>query len=133
MQPCSLKIVSVIDGAEKVFSREGEMELEAFSAILCYKEDGGRVCLRIKNGNVFVERTGDYELRLALREGETTEGLVGLSGMEGRVQVVARKIGFSIGKNSLLLSMKYALRFDCGMQETSLRLIARSGRNPEES
>ena len=106
MKPCFLKIVTVVDGEESIFSQEAEMELFSESAKLRYFENGGKVSLHISNGQVTVAREGDYILRL--------------------------KIGFAIKKNSLLMSMKYTLLFDSGKQEMHLKLVARSKQISEE-
>ena len=126
MQPCFLKIVTVIDGEESIFSKEAEMELFPQSAKLRYFENGGRVSLCISDGQVAVEREGDYILRLLLKEGGRNRGIIGLPGAEGEVETITHKIGFAIKKNSLLMSMKYTLLFDSGKQEMHLRLVARS-------
>ena len=41
MKPCFLKIVTVVDGEESIFSQEAEMELFSESAKLRYFENGG--------------------------------------------------------------------------------------------
>lgn len=60
MKPCFLKIVTVVDGEESIFSQEAEMELFSESAKLRYFENGGKVSLHISNGQVTVAREGDY-------------------------------------------------------------------------
>ena len=95
MKPCFLKIVTVVDGEESIFSQEAEMELFSESAKLRYFENGGKVSLHISNGQVTVAREGDYILRLLLKEGKKNRGIIGVSGSEGEVETVTHKIGFA--------------------------------------
>ncbi len=132
MQPCLLTIVTSTDGEERVFSQGAEMELAPLSAVLCYNQEGGSVRLCLENGMVTVERTGAYVLRLCLAEGKTTRGVLGLPGMEGEVETTTGYVGYTIRERSLLLSIKYTLRFDSGSQEMKIRLAARSKGNSEE-
>ena len=132
MQPCFLRSVTSADGEESVFSQYAEMELTPLSAVLRYTQGDGRVFLRVSREGVLVEREGDYALKLYLSEGQTTAGVLGLSGTEGKVETSAHRIGFSIGENSLLLSMKYTLRFDSGKQEMNVRLVAQGKKFSEE-
>ena len=88
MKPCFLKIVTVVDGEESIFSQEAEMELFSESAKLRYFENGGKVSLHISNGQVTVAREGDYILRLLLKEGKKNRGIIGVSGSEGEVETV---------------------------------------------
>ena len=132
MEPCFLKIVTSTDGVESVFSQDAEMELTPLSAVLWYEEKDGRVCLRLKDGRVSIEREGDYILRLLLAEGKRLPGKKGLPGAEGEIETDAHRIGYTLRENSLLLSMKYTLRFSSGKQEMKLTLTARGKRNSEE-
>lgn len=108
------------------------MELTPLSAVLCYEEKDGRVCLRLENGRVSIEREGDYILCLRLAEGKRLSGKIGLPGAEGAVEADAHRIAYTLKKDSLLLSMKYTLRFSVGKQEMKLILTARGKRNSEE-
>ena len=98
MKPCFLKIVTVVDGEESIFSQEAEMELFSESAKLRYFENGGKVSLHISNGQVTVAREGDYILQLLLKEGKKNRGIIGISGSEGEVETVTHKIEFAIKK-----------------------------------
>ena len=115
MEPCFLKIVTSTDGVESVFSQDAEMELTPLSAVLWYEE-----------------KEGDYILRLLLAEGKRLPGKIGLPGAEGEIETDAHRIGYTLRESSLLLSMKYTLRFSSGKQEMKLTLTARGKRNSEE-
>lgn len=132
MQPCFLRIVTLTDGMESVFSQEANIELAPSYAKLWYEEKSGRVCLCLENGRVFIERKGDYALCLWLAEGERLSGKIGLLGAEGNVETDTHRIAYTLKKDSLLLSMKYTLRFSVGKQEMNLTLIARVKSNSEE-
>lgn len=125
MLPCNLTIVTSADGKESTFSQNAKMELSPLSAILCYNQSDACVCIRLEKGQVFIERRGDYTLRLTLAEGETRPGAIGLSDAEGKIMVTTHRIGYTIKERSFLLSMKYTLHFDGGSQEMKIRLVAR--------
>lgn len=88
--------------------------------------------MSIASDGVRVEREGDYLLRLGFAEGKVCPGVLSLGGAEGRVETHTHRLGYSVGENSVLLSMKYTLCFDSGKQEMNLRLYAQGINNPEE-
>ena len=132
LRSCFLQIVTSADGEESNFSTEAEMELLPRSAVLRYRHGEGDVVLRIEERAVALERGGDYLLRLNFSEGEALPGVIGLAGAEGSVETKTHRLGCSVGKDSVLLSMRYTLRFDRGDQEMKLRLFARGKNHPEE-
>lgn len=131
-RPCFLQIVTSADGEESSFSAKGEMALTSLSAILRCPQGEGVVSLSIASDGVRVEREGDYLLRLGFAEGKVYPGVLSLGGAEGRVETHTHRLGYSVGENSVLLSMKYTLCFDSGKQEMNLRLYAQGINNPEE-
>ena len=46
-------------------------------------------------------------------------------GSEGDVEVFAHKVAYSIGRDSLLLSLQYDLLFGSEKQEMKLRILSR--------
>ena len=131
MKKCFLTIASAVDGKENTFSYEAELEISASSAVLRYGEEGGETELRFEKGEAQIERTGDYGLSLRLKEGERTRGTLSVAGADGNIEVQAARVGYSIGKNSLLAFLKYSMLFENEIQEMSLRLKA-SCDNSEE-
>ena len=131
-RPCHLRIVTSADGEESVFSADAEMELCPQSALLRYRQDGGRVILRIGREEILLERTGDYTLSLRFAAGECSPGVLGIAGSEGKVETFTHRAGMRIGENSVLLSLHYTLRLEGGDREIKLRLTARVKGDPEE-
>lgn len=131
MRKCRLRIATTTDGEERIFTQRAEMELKPLSAIIRYTQDGGRVELKIENGEVTTERVGDYRLKLRFLEGERTLGMLGISESDGALEVVTHKLSYKLNENSLLLSIKYALLLDVGEQEVSL-IVTATGENHSE-
>lgn len=131
MRKCRLRIATTTDGEERIFTQRAEMELKPLSAIIRYTQDGGRVELKIENGEVTTERVGDYRLKLRFLEGERTLGMLGISESDGALEVVTHKLSYKLNENSLLLSIKYALLLDGGEQEVSL-IVTATGENHSE-
>ena len=131
MKTCVLTIVSTVDGKENTFSYSAEIEfLEGF-VCLRYEEEGGETQLRLREGEASIVRKGAYGLSLILKEGERGKGLLTVAGSTGEIEVLANRIGYSIGKNSLLAIVKYSMFFEKEIQEMSLRIKA-SYDNSEE-
>lgn len=131
MRKCRLRIATTTDGEERIFTQRAEMELKPLSAIIRYTQDGGRVELKIENGEVTTECVGDYRLKLRFLEGERTLGTLGISESNGALEVVTHKLSYKLNENSLLLSIKYALLLDGGEQEVSL-IVTATGENHSE-
>ena len=125
MEQCTLSITTVVDGEERTVSRKGEWTISPLSAKLIYKEEDGTVTLKIDGDGVEIQRTGGYSFRLYLKQDKTLPSYIGIGGEEGEIQTYAEKISYSIGKDSLLLSLRYALLIGGERQEMKLRLLAR--------
>lgn len=124
MKKCFLTIVSAVDGKENTFSYEAELKLSASSAVLRYGEEGGETELCFEKGEARIERKGDYGLSLCLKEGKRTAGTLSVAGSDGKIEVQAARVGYFIGKNSLLAFLKYSMLFENEIQEMSLRIKA---------
>ena len=127
MQVGRLSIVTQVnDEAEKSAIFEADMKLESDSAFLRYYDGGSLVGLWLKNNELTIERRGDYNLFLRLKENEILESSLGFGSSSGRIFAETHALDYSITKTSLLLSVKYALCFDGGeKQEMKIRLIAK--------
>ena len=127
MQPCRITIATTADGQKSEISREGFCLVLDGGAKLRYQDGGALVALRLENGEVFIQRTGDYTLRLHLKENEITSGTLGIHGAEGAVQVKTEKIAYSITHGvSLLLSLQYSLIIGAETQKMKLRIFAKT-------
>ena len=81
--------------------------------------------LKVEKNSAWIEREGDYTLFLPLKQGELRKGRLGIMGSEGDVEVFAHKVAYSIGRDSLLLSLQYDLLFGAEKQEMKLRILSR--------
>lgn len=126
MQPCHLSITTATEGTERSVSYEGEAEFSALSATVRYQEESALVHICVEKGAVTIERKGDYTLALRLKESCTCEGSIGIGGANGEMYTHTHKLSYSIGKNSLLLSVRYDLLTEGEPQKIKLRLYAKT-------
>lgn len=101
------------------------MELALSGAELFYREENALVAVKLHDSMAEIIREGDYTLRLFLEEGKQTLGTIGIGGAEGEIQTFARRIAYSVSKDSLLLSLHYDLMISGETQEMKLRLLSR--------
>ena len=118
-------ITTSADGRENTIVRDGEMELSLQSAFLSYREENAIVMIKFQGDYAEIERQGDYTLRLNLKRNEITKGSIGLGGSEGEIQVITRKLSYSVTKDALLASLHYDLLFGAEIQSMKLRLLSR--------
>ena len=90
--------------------------------MVCYQEENAEITLVFEKEQVKLERCGDYELSLLLKQGEISDGKIGFGGSLGDIRVKANKVSYSIGKDSLLASLHYDLIFAKEKQEMKLRV-----------
>ncbi len=126
MQACRLTITTVADGNESTISRKGEFDLSLEKITVCYREENALVRITLQGEKAEMERRGDYDLSLRLHRGEKTEGCIGMGGSEGAISLYAHKVAYSVGKDSLLLSLHYDLLISGEKQEMKLRLYAKA-------
>jgi uncharacterized beta-barrel protein YwiB (DUF1934 family) len=128
VQKARVSIVTQINGeAEQSASFDAELELGITSARLRYVDGASLVNLSLADDEVTIERKGDYTFLLRLKEGERLSSFLGFGDALGEIFTQTHTINYSITKNSLLLSVKYALCFDGGeKQEMKIRLLAKS-------
>ena len=125
MKECMLSITTAVDGEERTVSKKGEWTLSPTTATILYREEDGEVRLEVNGTRVSIERTGGYSFRLYLEEGQVLKSYIGIGGEEGDIQTETEKISYSIGKDSILLFLKYALLIGGDRQEMKLRLLAK--------
>lgn len=125
MKACRLTIATTVDDTQTEISRDGCFSVAPLFAELRYNETNAVVSLVLENGVVQVQRTGDYSLRLTLKEGETHVGTLGINGSEGVLQVKTERVAYSTTATSLLLSLHYRLLMGDETQEMKLRIFAR--------
>lgn len=127
MKKAKLTINTQVDEQEDMTATfSADMQLSVNSALLSYVDGGAKVTLSLQNGAVNIRREGDYTLNLHLVEGEELPASLGILGNEGRIRTQTKAIHYSITRESLLLSIKYAILFSKEeRQEMKIRLIAR--------
>ena len=126
MQQCKITLTTSADGEESQITRTGSVLLTVSKAIVCYREENAEITLTFENGGARIERRGDYELSLFLEEGKACDGMLGLGGALGTIRTDARKISYSIGKDSLLAILHYDFIFGAERQEMKLRLYVKT-------
>ncbi len=132
MKACRLTITTMADGVENSIVRTGKMRLALSEAELFYREENALVAIKLHDSMAEIVREGDYTLRLFLKEGKQTLGLIGIGGVEGEIQTFARRIAYSASKDALLLSLHYDLVISGERQEMKLRLLSRFEENGYE-
>lgn len=122
---CLVRILSEADGKKSLFSSEGfYSESEHGGEITCRPGGSPMVVGWIKE-EVFIRRDGEVYLRLRLKEGEETEGEIGLSPeTKGKVSVRTEKIAIGRSGKEIKIESEYVLRFDFGRQRMRIRLNA---------
>lgn len=126
MQACQLTITTAADGNENTISRKGEFNLSLDNLTVCYREENALVSISLRGEEADMERRGDYDLCLHLQRGTETEGFIGMGGSEGGISLYTHKVAYSVGKDSLLLSLHYDLLISGEKQEMKLRLYAKA-------
>ena len=127
MKKAKLTINTQVDNAsETSVSYEAEIELVKNNVLLRYEEQDAKVTLSLENGEVRIDRVGDYTFSLRLSEGKELPASLGIMGSVGDIKTKTHSIQYSITEKSFLLSIKYALIFTGReMQEMKLRLLVR--------
>lgn len=129
MQACTLHILSTADGENRQFKADGEFFYSKEKTEIVYFQDGARVLVQIEGNGVLLDRKGDYELSLPLKEGERTIGRIGLGGALGEVEISTKKIFCAIDGDGGEFSAEYALHFSAEIQRMKLRLKIKGKKN----
>ena len=130
MQNGFLTIVTAVDGVESRISCKAEMELGPLSAVLRYSDENATVEMHINGNAVGIKRNGDYSMHLLLEEGKRTKGAIAIAGNIGDLVAETERVAYTIGKNSILMQLHYALIFGEEKQDMRIRLSATQ--NPSE-
>ncbi len=126
MQACKITLTTSVDGKETQIVRTGSISLSLSQTLVRYQEENAVLTLIFEKDSVKLERRGDYGLSLLLKQGEYSNGTLGLNGANGNMRVYAHKISYSIAKDSLLASLHYDLIFGEERQEMKLRLYVKT-------
>ena len=126
MQSCKITLTTSADGKETQITRQGSVSLSLSKSLVRYQEENAAFTLVFEKDSVRLERSGDYALSLLLKEGEYSDGTLGLDGANGKIRVYAHKISYSTSKDSLLAALHYDLIFGEERQEMKLRLFVKT-------
>ena len=126
MLSCKITLTTAVDGKETQIVRTGSVFLSLCKSIVRYEEDNAELTLIFEKNGVKLQRRGDYALSLLLKQGEECGGTLGFGEAVGDIRVYAHKIGYSLGKDSLLASLHYDLIFGEERQEMKLRLYVKT-------
>ena len=125
MQSCKVTIATTVDNKTTEIIRDGEMLLSINGARICYLDAGAEVTLVFENNVVFIERKGDYSMRLYMKKGEICEGMLGICGSEGKVQTKTTRLAYSLTESTFMLSLHYDLMVGEEAQKMRIRLFAK--------
>ncbi len=124
MAICKLTITTAVDGTENKIVRMGKIEKEEGGVRLRYREENAEIDLTLTEEGAEIRREGDYSLFLPLRQGKTTEGMLGLGGSQGRVVVAAHCVQYRYEQEKFEAILRYDLRFGEDKQEMQLQITA---------
>ena len=126
IRKCDLTLKSIVDGTENTFFAEGRLENFGEKIKVCYREDPAVIHVTFHEGKAWIDREGDYSLRLALNEGELTQGEIGINGNVGELEIRTHKIEFSYLDNQLSARLRYDILLGDGVQEMELIIQAKA-------
>ena len=119
-QNCDLTLKSIVDGSETLFYAKGALEWSDTEIKLVYQEEDASFCLTFCDDEAFVERKGDYTLRLKLVNGELTQGEIGINGNFGELEIRTHNIEASCSEKKLNIRLRYDILLGDEAQEMEL-------------
>lgn len=124
MQKGTLTITTIIDGNKTQVEYAAQMRLQKDSVLLTYEDGAARVQITFENGVLQIDRQGDYQMQLTLKNGELVSGRLGIGGQSGEVATHTQKLTSKIKQGAWLCTAKYALLIGAQPQMTSVRMYA---------
>lgn len=125
IKKCNLTLKSIVDGNENLFSVEGRLETFGDKIKLCYREDPAIIHLVFHDEKAWIDRDGDYGLRIALVEGEQTVGEIAIGDNVGELEIRTHKILFDYFGDGLKARLRYDILLGDGVQEMDLYVEAK--------
>lgn len=122
---CQVTVVTTADGKETSITKNGELFLCGVDAVVRYFDDNANVEITASEKQVSIKRQGDYSMILPLKEGEITDGCLGIGESEGSLRVHTHKLSYAVTGGAFLLKAQYALLFGTERQEMKIRLLAK--------
>ena len=125
IKKCDLTLKSIVDGVENLFCVEGRLEDHAGKVKVCYRENPAIVHIVFSaQGEANIEREGDYTLRLPLKQGESTQGELGINGNTGDLGICTHYVEYSFTEVGLSARLRYDLLLGEDVQEMELQIQA---------
>ena len=124
MKKCDLTLKSIVDGEETSFYAEGRVEEFGDKIKLCYREEPAIIHVTFHDGKAWVDRDGDYSLRLALVEGEVTKGELAINGNVGELEIRTHAVACLYQGDQLSARLKYDILLGDSAQEMELLIQA---------
>lgn len=121
---CALRIKSIVEGQENVFSLGGRIEKSEKDIKLFYQEEESKVQVTFQDGKAWVDREGDYSLKLPLIEGLITQGTLGINGNSGNLDIFTHWIEYSLLNGKLSARLRYDILLGENAQEMELLIQA---------
>ena len=124
IKKCDVTLKSVVDGAVNSFFAEGKLKNHDEKIELCYFEDSTEISFTFHGGKVWLNREGDYSLRLMLVQGERTRGEIGINGNVGDLEIYTHVVEYKISKNKLTARLRYDILLGEDVQKMELHVQA---------
>lgn len=120
MKNYRLLLKSIVDGESSLLSVDAELEVVDGKTCLRYRQEPADICVTFHQDKAWIERQGDYALRLCLCEGERTEGELGIGGSVGALQTHAHAVECDFSDGELSARLRYDLLFGEELQKMEL-------------
>ncbi len=124
MRSCKVTITTTVDNQKTKIVRNGRIDTHSTSIRLAYAEEHAEVLLTCGEGEVEIERRGDYTMRLRLKKGETREGSIGIGGNEGGVRTRTSRVYYAATEGVFTLVLHYDLIVGKETQRMRVRIDA---------
>ena len=121
---CALRIKSIVDGQENIFSLDGKIEKSEKDIKLFYREEESESQVTFQDGKAWVDREGEYSLKLPLIEGLITQGTLGINGNSGNLDIFTHCIEYSLLNGKLSARLRYDILLGENAQEMELLIQA---------
>ena len=125
IKKCEVNLKSIVDGVENFFCVEGRLENHAGKIKVCYREEPAIIHIVFTaQGEAFIDRDGDYTLKLPLTQNQTTQGEIGINGNVGDLGIYTHCVEYSLTENSLEARLGYDLLL--GEEAQKMELIIKA-------
>ena len=132
MYLCELTCVTDTDGSETTLRTRARIEEDGKKIRLQYTDGEAVATICFEGKSAFIEREGEYTLTLPLKEGETTQGALGILGSIGEFPVTTNRVEYLWRNKKLMARLSYTLLMSGEQQNMKVRLTTSFVRESEE-